>query len=68
MNTTPPRLAGPSLRLVATVLRSPLGAALRRGLARQLIERYLDEVDFAAEGDPAPYHPVAYRPDAQSAG
>ena len=48
---------------MATVLGSPLGAMLRRGLARQLIERPLDEIDFAVEGDPAPYHPVAYRPD-----
>ncbi len=52
MKASTPRLAGIRLRLMETALRS---TPLPRLLSRLVVERKLRAIDFAAEGDPAPY-------------
>jgi hypothetical protein len=48
-----PRFSGIGLRLIEGVMRS---TPLPRLLSRLVIERKLRELDFAAEGEPAPYY------------
>ncbi len=58
MKASTPRLTGIGLRLMDTVLR---GTPLPRLLSRLVVERKLRDLDFAAEGDPAPmYMPPHY--------
>jgi hypothetical protein len=57
-----PRLAGPALRLVWSLLRSPAAPLLRRTLGAQLVDRRIGPLDLSADGDPAPlYQPERYR-------
>ncbi len=53
MKASTPRLAGIGLRLIEGALRS---TPLPRLVSRLVIERKLRGVDFAAEGEPAPYY------------
>ncbi|HEX8952813.1 MAG TPA: hypothetical protein VF945_13250, partial [Polyangia bacterium] len=53
MKASTPRFAGIGLRLAAAALRS---TPLPRLLSRLVVERRLRELDFAAEGNPAPYY------------
>ncbi|HEX8714570.1 MAG TPA: hypothetical protein VF706_03290 [Solirubrobacteraceae bacterium] len=53
MKASTPRFAGIGLRLVESVLRA---TPLPRLLSRLVVERKLSAIDFAAEGDPAPYY------------
>ena len=53
MNSSTPRFAGLGLRLIEGMLRS---TPLPRLLSRFIVERKLSELDFLAEGDPAPYY------------
>ena len=55
MKASTPRLAGIGLRFFEGVLKS---TPLPRLLSRLVVERKLRGIDFAAEGEPAPY----YRP------
>jgi hypothetical protein len=48
-----PRFSGIGLRLIEGVMRS---TPLPRLLSRLVIERKLRELDFATEGEPAPYY------------
>ena len=58
MDASTPRFAGLGLRLIEGVLRS---TPLPRLLSRFMIERKLREIDFSAEGEPAPlYMPPHY--------
>jgi hypothetical protein len=58
MESTTPRLRGMSLRLVETLLRT---TPLPRLLSHQIVERKLRAIDFAAEGEPAPFYmPISY--------
>ena len=63
MSASSPRLAGRSLRLVSRLLQSDsLGPSLRRLISGRIVDEKLDQLDFAAEGDPAPlYSPPPYR-------
>jgi len=57
MKSSTPRLTGIRLRLMEGALRGPLP----RLLSRLVIDRKLREIDFAAEGEPAPlYMPQHY--------
>jgi hypothetical protein len=57
-----PRLAGPALRLVWSLLRSPAAPLLRRTLGAQLIDRRIGSLDLTVEGEPAPfYQPERYK-------
>jgi hypothetical protein len=53
MKASTPRFAGIGLRLVESALR---GTPLPRLLSRLVVERKLRGIDFAAEGEPAPYY------------
>ena len=53
MGPSTPRLAGLSLRLAAQALRA---GPLARLLSRRVIEDELRSIDFAAEGEPAPFY------------
>ncbi len=53
MKASTPRFSGIGLRLVEGVMRS---TPLPRLLSRLVIERKLRAIDFAAEGDPAPFY------------
>lgn len=53
MKASTPRFAGIGLRLAESVLR---GTPLPRWLSRLVVERKLRGIDFAAEGEPAPYY------------
>jgi hypothetical protein len=53
MAASTPRLAGLPLQLMLRALRA---TPLPRLLSRLVVERKLREVDFAAEGEPAPYY------------
>ncbi len=53
MKASTPRLSGIGLRLIEAALKS---TPLPRLLSRLVVERKLRELDFAAEGDPAPYY------------
>jgi hypothetical protein len=53
MKASTPRFAGIGLRLVEGVMRA---TPLPRLLSRLVIERKLREIDFAAEGEPAPFY------------
>ena len=53
MKASTPRFAGIGLRLAEAALRS---TPLPRLLSRLVVERKLRAIDFAAEGDPAPYY------------
>lgn len=53
MDSSTPRLAGLGLKLAEGALRStPIG----RLLSRLVVERKLRAIDFAAEGEPAPFY------------
>ena len=52
MKSSTPRLAGIGLRLAESILRGPMP----RLLSRLVVDRKLAEVDFAAEGEPAPFY------------
>jgi hypothetical protein len=57
MKSSTPRLAGIRLRLAEGILRGPLP----RLMSRLVVDRKLREIDFAAEGEPAPlYMPQHY--------
>jgi hypothetical protein len=59
MNGSTPRIAGLSLRVAETLART---TPLPRLLSSRVIERKLYAIDFAAEGEPAPYYmPPPYR-------
>jgi hypothetical protein len=59
MDSSTPRLAGLALRLVETALRS---TPLPRLMSRMVIERKLRDIDFVAEGEPAPlYMPMPFQ-------
>lgn len=53
MEAATPRLAGLTLRLAESALKS---TSLPRLLSRLVIERKLRALDFAAEGDPPPFY------------
>jgi hypothetical protein len=53
MKSSTPRLVGIGLRLVESALKS---TPLPRLLSRLVVERKLDAIDFAAEGEPAPFY------------
>ena len=53
MKASTPRFSGIGLRLVEGALRA---TPLPRLLSRLVVERKLRDLDFAAEGDPAPYY------------
>ena len=53
MKASTPRFAGIGLRLIEGALRS---TPLPRLLSRLVVERKLRGIDFAAEGEPAPYY------------
>ena len=53
MKASTPRFSGIGLRLTEALLRS---TPLPRLMSRLVVERKLRAVDFAAEGDPAPYY------------
>ena len=53
MKASTPRFSGIGLRLAEAALRS---TPLPRLLSRLVVERKLRAIDFAAEGDPAPYY------------
>jgi hypothetical protein len=48
-----PRVTGRALRVVETLVRT---TPLPRLWSRQSIMRHVDTVDFAAEGEPAPFY------------
>jgi hypothetical protein len=59
MDSATPRLSGLVLRLVESTMRA---TPLPRLLSRLVVERKLRALDFAAEGDPAPFYiPPIYR-------
>ena len=52
-----PRLTGRPLRLLGTLLRSSmLGPPLRRAMSAMVVDSKLATIDFAAAGDPEPFH------------
>ena len=53
MKASTPRFSGIGLRLIEGALRS---TPLPRLLSRLVVERKLRGIDFAAEGEPAPYY------------
>jgi hypothetical protein len=53
MDPSTPRFAGLTLRLVESALRT---TPLPRWLSRLVVERKLADIDFAAEGEPAPFY------------
>jgi hypothetical protein len=63
MPSSVPRLSGLRLRLVSSLLRSPIGGpSLRRTLGALVVDRKIASVDFAAAGQPAPlYTPPPWR-------
>jgi hypothetical protein len=59
MKSNTPRLSGLGLWLAESALRA---TPLPRLLSRLVIERKLREIDFAVEGEPAPFYmPQPYR-------
>jgi hypothetical protein len=63
MNKPAPKIAGRPLVALAWLLKSkPFGAPLRRTLGSLVIEPALANIDFQAEGNPAPlYMPPLYK-------
>jgi hypothetical protein len=53
MDAATPRLSGVALRLAESALRA---TPLPRVLSRLVVERKLRELDFAREGEPAPFY------------
>jgi hypothetical protein len=49
-------MSGLGLRMLSGVLRAPGASLLRRALSAQVVDAELAAIDFAAEGDPAPYY------------
>jgi hypothetical protein len=59
MKASTPRLVRVRLHLAESLVRS---TPLPRLLAKLVVERKLASIDFAAEGDPAPFYmPERYR-------
>ncbi len=55
-----PRLSGRTLRFVSGLIKS--AAPLRRALSQMVVDRRLEQIDFVAEGNPAPFYmPPTYR-------
>ena len=53
MESSTPRLRGMALRVAEALLRT---TPLPRLLSHQIVERKLRAIDFAAEGEPAPFY------------
>jgi hypothetical protein len=53
MKASTPRFSGIGLRLIESALKS---TPLPRLLSRLVVERKLRAIDFATEGEPAPYY------------
>jgi hypothetical protein len=53
MDSSTPRFAGLGLRLLESAFRA---TPLPRLLSRLVVERKLRDIDFAAEGEPAPFY------------